>query len=67
MSTRRTLGAKGRQGRPVTVVVEVCRGKVWVVSVDSPFVTEAIFEPAQADSLSALLTEAAKDARKYKS
>lgn len=63
MTTRRTLVVKGRQGTRVTVVVEVCRGRVWVVSADAPFVSEAIFEPAQVDSLIDLLTQAAKEAR----
>lgn len=54
---------KGRQGTRVTVVVEVCRGKVWVVSVDAPFSSEAILEPAQVDSLIDVLTQAAKEAR----
>ncbi len=63
MTTRRTLVVKGRQGTRVTMVVEVCRGKVWVVSVDSPFISEAILEPPQVDSLIDLLTQAAKEAR----
>lgn len=63
MTTRRTLVVKGRQGTRVTMVVEVCRGKVWVVSVDSPFSSEAILEPPQVDSLIDLLTQAAKEAR----
>ncbi|MGH3903864.1 MAG: hypothetical protein ACRDTE_06710 [Pseudonocardiaceae bacterium] len=63
MTTRRTLVVKGRQGTRVTVVVEVCRGKVWVVSVDSPFSSEAILEPAQVDNLIDLLARAVKEAR----
>ena len=54
---------KGRQDTRVTVVIEVCRGKVWVVSVDSPFTSEAILEPAQVDRLIDLLGQAAKEAR----
>ncbi|MGH4014486.1 MAG: hypothetical protein ACRDSL_11305 [Pseudonocardiaceae bacterium] len=63
MTTRRTLAVKGRQDARVTVIVEVCHGKVWVVSVDSPFTSEAIFEPAQVDSLIDMLGQAAKEAR----
>ena len=63
MTTRRTLVVKGRQGTRVTVVVEVCRGKVWVVSFDSPFSSEAILEPAQVDTLIDLLAQATKEAR----
>ena len=53
----------GRQGILVTVVVEVYRGKVWVVSVDQSCTAEAILEPAQADSLIDLLRQAASEAR----
>jgi len=50
----------------VTVLVEVYRGKVWVTSFDCPFTMEAIFEPAQADSLVELINQATKEARGYK-
>ena len=63
MTTRRTLVAKGRQDSRVTVVVEVCRGKVWMLSVDSPFASEAIFGPTQVEGLIDMLTQAAKEAR----
>lgn len=55
---------KGR-GPDASVIfyVEVHRGKVWVTSFDCPFTSEAIFEPAQAESLSDLLGRAAKEAR----
>lgn len=64
MTTRRTLVVKGRQDARVTVVVEVCRNKVWMVSVDTPFASEAIFEPAQVDSLIDILGKAANEARR---
>lgn len=63
MTTRRTLVVKGRQDARVTVVVEVCRDKVWMVSVDTPFASEAIFDPAQVDSLIEMLGKAANEAR----
>lgn len=63
MTARRTLVVNGRQGIRVTVVVEVYRGKVWVVSFDPSFSVEAIFEPVQAERLVDLLTQAAKEAR----
>lgn len=58
MTTRRTLVVNGRQGSRVTVTVEAYRGKVWVVSVDPPFTSEAILEPTQVDCLIDLLTQA---------
>jgi hypothetical protein len=61
--TRRTLVVKGRQDTHVTIVVEVCRGKVWVASLDPPFNAEAIFEPAQVESFIDVLSRSAKDAR----
>ncbi|MGH3438842.1 MAG: hypothetical protein ACRDRN_20525 [Sciscionella sp.] len=48
----------------VTVIVAVYRGKVWL-SIDSSFLREAILEPAQADSLIELLTQAVSEARSY--
>lgn len=64
--TPRRLTVKGRgQEARVTITVEVCRGKIWVTSFDCPFVTEAIFEPAQADSLVELINQATKEARGY--
>lgn len=63
MSARRTLVVKGRQGARVTIVVEACRGQVWVVSTDPPFSAEAIFEPAQVESLIDLLSRTAAEAR----
>jgi len=38
---------------------------VWVTSFDSPFTSEAIFEPTQADSLVELINQATKEARGY--
>jgi len=61
--TRRTLVVTGRQGTHVTIVVEVRRGKVWVVAIDPPFGAEAIFEPAQVESFIDLLSRAAQEAR----
>lgn len=46
------------------MVIEVSRGKVWMVSVDTPFSAEAILEPAQVDSLIDLLSRAATEARR---
>lgn len=63
MTTRQTLEVKGRQGTRVTMVVEVCHGKVWLVSIDPPFSTDAIFEPVQVESFIGLLSRAAKEAR----
>lgn len=57
------LVVKGRQGVSVTLVVEVYRGKVWVVSVDQGCTMEAILEPAQADRFVELLARAATEAR----
>lgn len=65
MTSRRTLVVKGRQGIRVTVVVEVYRGKVWVVAVDSSFTSEAILEPVQVKQLVDLLTHAAREARSH--
>lgn len=64
--TRRMLTVKGRQDTRVTITVEVCRGKVWLTSFDCPFISEAILEPTQADSLVELITQATKEARTYK-
>lgn len=63
MTTRRTLVVKGRQGALVTVTIEAYRGKVWLVSVDAPFIAEAIFEPTQVDHLVGMLSRAADEAR----
>lgn len=38
---------------------------MWMTSFDSPFTSEAIFEPAQADNLIDLIAQAAKEARGY--
>jgi len=61
--TRRTLVVAGRQGTYVTIVVEVCRGKVWVVAIDPPLSAEGIFESAQVESFIDLLSRAAKEVR----
>ncbi|MGQ0772968.1 MAG: hypothetical protein ACT4NY_00870 [Pseudonocardiales bacterium] len=64
LMTRRRLVVKGR-GREasVTITIEVHRGKVWVVSFDCPFTTEAILESTQADNLIGLIAQAATEAR----
>lgn len=62
---RRKLVVKGRQDTRVTIIVEVYRGKVWVTSFDSPFTSEAILDPPQADSLIDLIAQAAREARGY--
>ncbi|MCA1709242.1 MAG: hypothetical protein LC808_40555 [Actinobacteria bacterium] len=66
MTTRRTLVVKGRgpEGR-VIFYLEAYRGKVWISSFDCPFMSEAIFEPAQADSLVELINQTTKEARGY--
>ena len=65
--TRRRITVKGQgQDARVTFYVEVYRGKVWITSFDCPFAAEAIFEPAQADSLVELISQATKEARGYK-
>jgi len=66
MTTRRRLTVKGRGPETrVTFSIEVHRGKVWVTCFDSPFTAEAIFEPAQADNLVELITQATKEVRGY--
>lgn len=65
--TRRKLVVRGRgPDARTTIAVEAYRGKVWVTSFDCPFNAEAILEPAQADSLSDLIAQAAKEARSDK-
>ncbi|MGH4021372.1 MAG: hypothetical protein ACRDT0_19515 [Pseudonocardiaceae bacterium] len=63
MTTRRTLVVKGRQGTRVTVTVEAYRGRVWMVSVDTPFISEAILEPTQVANLIDMLNQSAQEAR----
>lgn len=64
MTTRRKLVVKGRgQNAHVTFSIEVSRGKIWIKSFDSPFTSEAILEPAQADSLVDLINQATNEAR----
>ena len=65
--SRREITVRGRG--PVarsTVVVEVCRGKVWLTVSDSPFAAEAILEPAQAGSLVELIGQATREARGHR-
>lgn len=68
MTTPQKLIVKGRgpEAPRVIVVVEVYRGKVRLTSFDCPFTAEAIFEPAQADSLVELINQAIKETRGYK-
>lgn len=42
MTNRQTLVVKGRRGIQVTIVVEVYRGKVWIIAVEPSFTSEAI-------------------------
>ena len=63
MTARQTLAVTGRQGIPVTVVVEVYRGKVWLVTVEPAISSEAILRPAETDRLIELLRQAADEAR----
>lgn len=56
---------RGPEGR-VTFYVEVYRGKIWITSYDCPFMSEAIFEPVQADSLVELINQTTKEARGYR-
>lgn len=67
MTTRRKLVVKGRgpEGR-VIFYLEAYRGKLWLTCFDFPFTSEAIFEPAQADSLVELITQITKEAREYR-
>lgn len=61
---RRKLVVKGRgQDARVTFFVEVYRGKIWVTSFDQLLTSEAILEPAQADSLVDLINQATTEAR----
>ena len=46
--------------------LEAYRGKVWLTSFDSPFLSEAIFEPVQADKLINLINQVVKEARAYR-
>ena len=62
MTSRRMIAVKGRQGIPVTVLVEVYRGRVWLV-VDPAFISEAILDPANADRLIEILGQAVAEAR----
>jgi hypothetical protein len=62
---RLTVKGQGPEAR-VTFSIKVHRGKVWVSSFDCPFTCDAVLEPAQADSLVELISQAAKEARSYK-
>jgi len=67
VTTRRKLVVNGRgpQGQ-VIYYVEAYQGKIWVTSYDYPFISEAIFEPSQADSLVDLINQTTKEARGYR-
>jgi DNA-binding protein YbaB len=49
----------------VTVIVTVYRGTVWI-SIDPPFISEAILEPEHVANLIDMLTQAVKEAQGYK-
>ncbi|MGH8543855.1 MAG: hypothetical protein ACREX3_09555 [Gammaproteobacteria bacterium] len=67
MTTRRKLVVKGRgPDAQVTYYVEAYQGKIWVTTYDYPFISEAIFEPSQADSLVELINQITKEARGYR-
>ncbi|MCA1607719.1 MAG: hypothetical protein LC775_20150, partial [Acidobacteria bacterium] len=63
--TRHKLVVRGRRDTRAVLYVETYRGDVWITSYDCPFNAEAILEPAQADSLMELISQAAKEARQY--
>ena len=63
--TRRKLVVRGRQDARVVFYVETYRGNVWITCYDCPFTSEAILEPAQADSLVELINQATQEARRY--
>ena len=64
--TRRKLVVRGRQDARVVFYVETYRGNVWITCYDCPFTSEAILEPAQADSLVELINQATQEARRYR-
>jgi hypothetical protein len=64
--TRHKLVVRGRRDTRAVFDVETYRGDVWITSYDCPFNAEAILEPAQADSLMELISQAAKEARQYR-
>ena len=63
--TRRKLVVRGRQDARVVFYIETYRGNVWITCYDCPFTSEAILEPAQADSLVELINQATQEARRY--
>lgn len=67
MTTRRKVVVNGRGPEGYVIFyLETYRGKVWLTSFDSPFTSEAIFEPVQADNFVSLINQAAKEARGYR-
>ncbi len=65
--TQRKLTVKGQgPGARVTFSLEAYRDKIWITSVDCPFVCEAILEITQADALVDLIIQTAQEARGYK-
>lgn len=67
MTTRRKLVVNGRgPDGHVIFYLEAYRGKIWLTSFDFPFMSEAIFEPVQADSLVELINQTTKEARGYR-
>ncbi|MGH3796478.1 MAG: hypothetical protein ACRDSP_16495 [Pseudonocardiaceae bacterium] len=63
--TRRALTVKSRHGMNVIIVTMVYRGMV-LITIDPPFTTDAILDPAHVDNLIATLTLANEEARSYK-
>jgi hypothetical protein len=59
----RKVSVKGSGGVSATVVITVQQGQVWM-SIQPPFIWEAIMEPWKADELIRTLTLAAEGAKK---
>jgi len=66
MTRRRlTVKAQGPEAH-ATFCIEAYKGKIWITTYDRPHVCVGIFEPAQADSLVALINQTTKEARGYR-
>lgn len=66
MGTRRKLTVKRRGPyAQLTFYIEAHRGKVWITTFDCPYLSEAILEASQADTLVELIARAAKEAREH--
>lgn len=59
----RKVSVKGSGGVTATIVVTAQRGKVWV-SIEPPFIWEAIMEPEKVDELIRTLGQAGDDAKR---